>query len=100
MVKSKTLNRSSTTTAVGGFTMGTVVVTRNYQITISKDIREQLDISIGEKMISNIDENGEIKIKKINKSPVEAAFGMWKRMKITGKEYEDKIRKEWGERDV
>ena len=80
--------------------MGTVVVTRNYQITLPKDVREQLDIRIGEKMISEVDEKGEIKIKKLGKSPVEAAFGIWEEMKTTGKEYEDNVRKEWRKRNV
>jgi len=100
MVKSKTLNNSLTTAKVGDFTMATVVVTRNYQITLPKDIREQLDIRIGEKMVSEIDEKGEIRIRKLDKSPVKAAFGIWKEIKETGREYEDKIRREWRKRNV
>ena len=100
VIKSKDLNKISTTIIVGGFTMGTVVVTRNYQITLPKDVRDELDINIGEKMISEVDDKGNIRIRKLNKSPVKAAFGMWNKMKKTGKEYEDKLRSEWSKRNV
>ena len=91
----KDLNSKSTTDVVGGFTMSTVVVTRNYQITLPKDVREELGISIGDKMVSDIDENGFIRIKKLDKSPVDAAFGMWKGMKKTGVEFQNRLRKGW-----
>ena len=75
--------------------MATVVVTRNYQITLPKDIREELGICIGEKMTTELTEYGEIRIKKLSKSPVDAAFGMWKGMKETGSEHVNKLRKGW-----
>ena len=73
--------------------MGTVVVTRNYQITLPKDIREITGIEIGEKMVTEVVEKG-ILIKKLNKSPVDRAFGIWK-TKDSGIKFVDKIRKDW-----
>ena len=96
----KNLNSKSTTDIIGGLTMATVVVTRNYQITLPKDVREELGISIGDKMVSYIDENCYIRIKKLDKSPVDAAFGMWKGMKETGVEFQNRLRKGWERKHV
>lgn len=57
--------------------MGTIVVTRNFQITLPKDVREELNIRIGDKMISK-KEDDKIIIRKISESPVDRAFGIWK----------------------
>ncbi len=73
--------------------MGTVVVTRNYQITLPKDVREDIGIEIGEKMITKVIDEG-ILIKRLNKSPVDRAFGIWKD-KTPGTVFVDKLRKDW-----
>ena len=80
--------------AIGEITMGIAVVTRNFQVTLPKDLRTILDIKIGDRVISEVNEEGSIVLKKFNKSPVDEAFGMWK-MKKTGIEYVDKIRSDW-----
>ncbi len=73
--------------------MGTVVVTRNYQITLSKDIRDITGIEIGEKMVTEATNDG-ILIRRLKKSPVDKAFGIWK-TKISGIKFVDKVRKDW-----
>ena len=52
-------------------------VTRNYQITVPRDIREHAKISEGDKLIVTI-ENGEIKLKKLDEDVFKRAFGSWK----------------------
>ena len=73
--------------------MGTVVVTRNYQITLPKDVRDDTGIEIGEKIFTKVTDEG-ILIKKLNKSPVDRAFGIWKD-KTPGTAFVDKLRKDW-----
>lgn len=75
--------------------MGTVVVTRNYQITLSKDLREELNIKMGERMKSRIEDN-KIIIEKIKENPIENSFGIWKTKK-SGVELVNEMRKSWRE---
>ena len=74
--------------------MGTAIITRNYQIRLPKDLRELTDINIGDRMITEVDNKGRIIIKKLEKSPVDSAFGIWKTKK-TGTEFVNEIRKDW-----
>ena len=87
------LYTSYTIVVIGEFTMGTVVVTRNYQITLPKDVREDIGIEIGEKMITKVIDEG-ILIKRLNKSPVDRDLGIWKD-KTPGTVFVDKLRKDW-----
>ena len=57
--------------------MSITKVTRNYQITVPRDIREQAKISEGDKLIITM-ENNEIKMKKFDEDVFEKAFGSWK----------------------
>lgn len=74
--------------------MGTVVVTRNYQVTLSKDVREETSIKVGERM-KEIVENNRIILEKIKKSPVEAATGIWKNKVESSTAYVNNLRKDW-----
>lgn len=56
--------------------MGITKVTRNYQITLPKDVRELGRISIGDKLVVT-SENGEIIMKKIKGKIIERTFGSW-----------------------
>jgi AbrB family looped-hinge helix DNA binding protein len=79
--------------------MATIVVTRNYQITLPKAVRKETTIVIGDPM--HIEVKGDtIIIKKVKGDPVKAAFGAWRtRCKETGVEYVDKLRSEWKDRE-
>lgn len=57
--------------------MSLTKVTRNYQITVPRDIREQADIKEGDKLVLTM-ENGEIKMKKFDVDVFKRAFGSWK----------------------
>ncbi len=77
--------------------MGISRVTRNCQVTLSKDIRKLVNIKEGDDVLLTV-EDGSIKISKMEKDPVMAAAGIWKGMKETGVEYERRIRKGWRKR--
>lgn len=76
--------------------MSITKVTRNYQITVPRDIREQAKIGEGDKLILTMD-NDEIKLKKINEDLFEKTFGIWKNVKDSIKYVKD-IRKGWKKR--
>ncbi len=71
--------------------MGMGVITRNNQLTISKDVRDQLGLKIGDKMIATV-EKGKVVLEKLEIDPVERAFGRWKGMKEESTEYVKKLR--------
>ena len=59
-------------------------------MTIPKDIREVLEIDIGDTIVL-IPEEGEVKMKKFDEDAFKKAFGSWK-IKETGVEYVRRIR--------
>ena len=78
--------------------MSLTKVTRNYQITVPRDIREQAGIREGDKIVLTI-ENNEIKMKKFDEDVFKSAFGSWKNANIKDSvEYVRNIRKEWEKR--
>lgn len=76
--------------------MSITKVTRNYQITVPRDIREQAKIHEGDKLVVTID-SGEIKLKKFDEDSFKRAFGIWKDVKDSVKYVRD-IRKGWEKR--
>ena len=78
--------------------MSMTKVTRNYQITVPRDIREQAKISEGDKLVITM-ENGEIKMKKFDEDSFKAAFGIWKDAGIKDSvKYVKELRKGWKKR--
>ena len=74
-------------------------ITRNFQVTIPRDIREINDFHVGDKIIFMMD--GErVEITKAKKDTIRAAAGLWSDIKETGVEYERRLRKVWGKRRV
>ena len=53
-------------------------VTRNYQITVPREIRELANISVGDTVLF-IREGEEIVLRRIDKEQMGKAFGLWKR---------------------
>ncbi len=79
--------------------MVSVVVTRNFQITLPKPIRRGLALSIGDSVIIEERKN-EVVLKKVKTDPVEAAFGIWKgKIKEESTVYVNKLRESWKERE-
>ena len=78
--------------------MSITKVTRNYQITVPRDIREQAKIAEGDKLVVTI-ENNEIKMKKFDEDSFKKAFGIWKDAGINDSiKYVRELRKEWESR--
>lgn len=79
--------------------MVSVVVTRNFQITLPRPIRRGLDLSIGDSVVIE-ERKDEVVLKKVKKDPVAAAFGIWRgKVKEESKEYVNKLRESWKERE-
>ena len=77
--------------------MGIAKITRNYQITIPKDIREMKDLKEGDSVVFTIDGN-KVQLIKMNKDSIRLAAGLWNKAKESGVEYERKIREGWKRR--
>jgi len=74
-------------------------ITRNFQVTIPRDVREVKNLQVGDKIIFVM--NGEhVEITKANKDSLRAAAGLWSDMNETGIEYERRLRKGWNKRRV
>jgi AbrB family looped-hinge helix DNA binding protein len=74
-------------------------VTRNYQVTIPRDIRELEDLHIGDKVLFIIEGPHRIHVMKYDKDIISKTAGLWNGMKETGVEYVRRIRKEWEPRE-
>jgi len=77
--------------------MGISAVTRNFQVTLHKDVRERLRIKEGDKVFVDVDEDGKITLDIVKKSPVDESFGIWKE-EMEGVEYTRRLRQEWAAR--
>ncbi|MBL7206681.1 MAG: AbrB/MazE/SpoVT family DNA-binding domain-containing protein [Candidatus Aenigmarchaeota archaeon] len=77
--------------------MGITKVTRNFQVTLPKDVREMEKINIGDKFIVTI-EDDEIIMKKIKSEILDRSFGVWGKGS-SGVEFTRKIRDEAEERE-
>jgi len=74
--------------------MGIATVTRNFQLTIPKDVREIQGIKIGDRVVFSI-EGGRVEISKFKNNLIEDAFGAWAGKVEPGSNYSKKIRSEW-----
>mgnify|MGYP001593302901 FL=1 len=77
--------------------MGIAKITRNYQITIPKDIREIKDLREGDSVVFTIEEN-KVQLTKMNKDSIKFAAGLWSKTKESGAVYERKVRAGWKRR--
>ncbi|HLC57645.1 MAG TPA: AbrB/MazE/SpoVT family DNA-binding domain-containing protein [Candidatus Nanoarchaeia archaeon] len=77
--------------------MGISKITRNFQVTLPKDIRELKSLEIGDKILL-ISQGEKIEMIKLDTGIVEKAAGLWNKEKATGLEYERRLRKTWKNR--
>ena len=77
--------------------MGITKITRNYQITIPKDVRELKGLKEGDSIIFSIQGNN-VDILKVSKDVINSAAGLWKTGNETGMDYEKRIRSGWKRR--
>ena len=78
--------------------MGISKITRNYQITLPKDVRKVAGLKEGDEVTILI-EGDKIIITKSDINPIMAAAGAWKGIKETGEEYQKRVRSEWKKRE-
>ncbi|MEK6861664.1 MAG: AbrB/MazE/SpoVT family DNA-binding domain-containing protein [Nanoarchaeota archaeon] len=77
--------------------MGISKITRNYQVTLPRDIREIKRFRVGEKVLFLV-EGDKVELVKIDKNIVREAAGLWRGLKETGLEYKKRLRKGWSKR--
>ena len=77
--------------------MGIAKITRNWQVTIPKDVRQLKELEEGDSVIFAI-EGDHVDLLKMNKDVIRAAAGLWTETKETGVEYENRVRKPWESR--
>ncbi len=77
--------------------MGLTRITRNYQITLPKDVRKIVGLKEGDEVLFIV-ENDKILIAKPNEDPIMAAAGIWRGIKETGAEYQKRMRGQWKKR--
>ena len=78
--------------------MGISKITRNYQITLPKDVRGIAGLKEGDE-VTILFEDDKITIIKSKINPIMAAAGAWKDIKETGEEYQKRVRSEWKKRE-
>lgn len=77
--------------------MGLSKITRNYQITLPKDIRKMVGVKEGDEVMFVIEDNKVVLVKSRD-DPIMAAAGIWKDIKETGVEYQKRVRQQWRKR--
>ena len=77
--------------------MGIAKITRNYQITLPKDVREIKKLKEGDSVIFIL-EGDKVVIQRVGDDPVMAAAGIWKGIKETGVQYQKRMRAQWKKR--
>jgi len=79
--------------------MGISKITRNFQVTLPKDVREVKDLRVGDKVLFVID-GEKIDLVKLDKALLTSVAGLWSDTKETGVQYERRIRAGWKKRRV
>lgn len=77
--------------------MGLSKITRNFQITIPRDVREAKNFHVGDKVLFLIKHDCVDLVKLDDKNLADAA-GLWAGLLESGVEYERRMRKEWSRR--
>ncbi len=77
--------------------MGISKITRNFQVTLPRDVREFGRFKVGDKVLF-VMEDKRIDIVKLDKNIVKETAGIWAGLKEDGVEYERRLRKGWGRR--
>ena len=77
--------------------MGVSKMTRNFQVTVPRDVRDVKRLKEGDRVVFAID--GErVELHKIDEDAIAAAAGLWKDTGETGAEYEQRMRRPWTKR--
>ena len=77
--------------------MGISKITRNFQITIPKYLRELKKFHVGEKVMFVV-QGDKVDIVKLDKDIIKQVAGLWDGLNENGQEYERRIRGGWAKR--
>ena len=77
--------------------MGITKITRNFQITLPKDIRRYVNVQEGDEIIFSIEDKRVI-LSKPTKDTLIAAAGLWQDTKESGEQTQRKMRAQWKKR--
>ena len=77
--------------------MGIAKITRNYQVTLPRDIRKVISVREGDEIMFIV-EDDRVLLTKSKEDPVISAAGVWKNIKETGAEYQKRARGQWKKR--
>lgn len=77
--------------------MGMSKITRNFQVTLPKDVREQKQFKVGDKVLFIVEEKS-VELVKMSDAAVRDVAGLWSNIKESGIKYERKVRSQWKKR--
>lgn len=79
--------------------MGITRVTRNYQVTLPKDVREFSKLKEGDKLLISLEDHEVIRMRKLEEDDIlKKAFGSWKKVRVPSVKYVRELRKGWSKR--
>ncbi len=77
--------------------MGISKVTRNFQITIPRDVREARNVHVGDRMVFIVKEDC-VDLVKLDDQALADAAGLWSDFKGSSVDHVRKMRREWARR--
>ncbi|HLD75690.1 MAG TPA: AbrB/MazE/SpoVT family DNA-binding domain-containing protein [Candidatus Norongarragalinales archaeon] len=77
--------------------MGISKITRNYQVTLPKDVRESKNFHVGDRVLFLLKDHG-VDLVKLDDKAFSGASGLWSDVKETGPAFERRVRKDWNKR--
>lgn len=79
------------------FTMGISKITRNFQITLPKDVRKQRNFKVGDTLLFVVTDD-KTELVKMDKDIIQKTAGLWSTTAETGLQYERRLRSAWQKR--
>ena len=77
--------------------MGISKITRNFQVTLPKDVRSMVGINEGDSVVF-VFEGDRVVLQKVKDNPIMASAGLWNNMNETGEKYQKRLRTQWKKR--
>jgi len=77
--------------------MGVSKMTRNFQVTIPRDVRDAKRLKEGDRVMFAID-GDRVELHRVDEDVIAASAGLWHDPNESGTEYERRKRQEWAKR--
>ena len=77
--------------------MGISKITRNFQVTLPKDVRKIIGVKEGDEVMFVVD-GARVNLTKAEDDIIQRTAGIWGDIGETGEEYQRRIRKGWSKR--